>query len=44
MAEHDFEEEIRGKDDMRFDIGPCEVMTGGRDKDGFFFFTAFWPR
>lgn len=28
MAEHDFEEEVRGRGDMQFDIEPCEVMTG----------------
>lgn len=35
MAEHDFKEEIRRMDDIQFDIGPCEVMTGGRDKNRF---------
>lgn len=35
MAEHDFEEEVRGRGDMQFDIEPCEVMTGGMDKNRF---------
>lgn len=35
MAEHDFEEKIRGADNMQFDIGSCDVMTGGMDKNRF---------
>lgn len=35
MAEHCIEKEIRGMEDGQFDIGPCEVMTGGRDKNRF---------
>lgn len=35
MAEHCIEKEIRGMEDRQFDIGPCEVMTGGKDKNRF---------
>lgn len=35
MAEHDFEEEIKETNDIEFDIGTCEVLTGGRDRKYF---------
>lgn len=35
MAEHDFAETIETPEPVRFDIEPCEVLTGGRDRNRF---------
>ena len=35
MAEHDFEEKIKKADAGSFVIEPCEVLTGGMDKNRF---------
>ena len=32
MAEHDIEEKIESLRQIQMEIGPCEVITGGRDK------------
>lgn len=33
MAEHDIEEKIESLRQIQMEIGPCEVITGGRDKN-----------
>ena len=35
MAEHDIEEKIESLRQIQMEIGPCEVITGGRDKKRF---------
>ena len=35
MAEHDIEEKIESLRRFQKEIGPCEVITGGRDKKRF---------
>ena len=35
MAEHDIEEKIESLRQFQKEIGPCEVITGGRDKKRF---------
>lgn len=38
MAEHDIEEKIESLRQFQKEIGPCEVITGGRDKTRSAFF------